>query len=681
MRRLLLLIVLSLTIACHADDNVKRPESYNYLRGVEAIQNNNLEEAADYLNKELLENPKNGYALSWIAMIRASQEDYGRALTSADLAIKYLPKKDVEYVTFAYTTRADVYLNLEDTVKALTDYAAAIKINPDDSRLYEKRAQVYYEQGKYNLSDVDYRKMVELKPGDVMGYMGVGRNANAQKRWDDAIKQFDYVIKLNAAYSSGYSFRAESYVGLGKWNETTDDIVTALGIDWDRKAMFLAYTLKEPAFTMLVSKIKIQSAKSPNEATWPYIAGTMYEHNKQYGKAVEYYKTANDKDASASILLRISMCNYEAGNYDEALNRINQAINMDSTELAYIRHRADIYYEMGKVKFAIAEWDKVIAAEPEDAFGYYRRGWFKELDGDYDGAVEDLSMSIVLAPQYSYAYGTRGDVYLKQGKKKLAEDDFKKVIEIEKTPDDYEYIHYAYEGLGLYAEAKTAMDSIIAHTPDDAGNYYDAACLYSKMKDKNNALRYLEKSLELGFNRFAHIERDSDLDFIRNTPEFQKLIRKYKPRLASLEGSDGLVAVSIYSDVETKEVPFTKEDGVCKVKCQINGLPLYFVFDTGASSVTLSMVEATFMMKNGYLTGNDVVGSQQYMDANGDISVGTVINLKKVDFGGLELNNVRASVVRNQKAPLLLGQSVLGRLGKIEIDNQKRVLKITSSTF
>ena len=85
------------------------------------------------------------------------------------------------------------------------------------------------------------------------------------------------------------------------------------------------------------------------------------------------------------------------------------------------------------------------------------------------------------------------------------------------------------------------------------------------------------------------------------------------------------------------------------------------------------------MMKNGYLSGKDVVGSQRYMDANGDVSVGTVINLKDVDFGGHSLTNVRASVVRNQKAPLLLGQSVLGRLGKIEIDNTKRVLKITHS--
>ncbi len=79
------------------------------------------------------------------------------------------------------------------------------------------------------------------------------------------------------------------------------------------------------------------------------------------------------------------------------------------------------------------------------------------------------------------------------------------------------------------------------------------------------------------------------------------------------------------------------------------------------------------------MNANDVVGSLRYMDANGDMSVGTIINLKNVNFGGLDLNNVRASVVRNQKAPLLLGQSVLGRLGKIEIDNSKNVLIITHS--
>ena len=69
----------------------------------------------------------------------------------------------------------------------------------------------------------------------------------------------------------------------------------------------------------------------------------------------------------------------------------------------------------------------------------------------------------------------------------------------------------------------------------------------------------------------------------------------------------------------------------------------------------------------------------RYMDANGDVSVGTIINLKSVDFADFNLTNVRATVVRNQKAPLLLGQSVLGRLGRIEIDNHDLVLRITHS--
>ena len=131
-----------------------------------------------------------------------------------------------------------------------------------------------------------------------------------------------------------------------------------------------------------------------------------------------------------------------------------------------------------------------------------------------------------------------------------------------------------------------------------------------------------------------------------------------------------------YEDEEV-EVPFTKEGNLYRVKCSINDLPLSFIFDTGASDVCLSMVEATFMMKNGYLSKSDVIGSANFTDANGNVSAGTVINLRNVNFGGLSIDNVRANVVRNQKAPLLLGQTVLNRVGKIEIDKEKKVLKIT----
>lgn len=639
------------------------------------LRNENYSEALNFFNKEIEADKQNGYAYSWIAMIRHTQEEYGRALTAVNMALKYIPKRDVDFLSATYNVRAGIYLALEDTINALNDYASSIKTNPSEENTYEKRAQIYYEQDKYDLADADYRQIIKLNPGGVMGFMGIGRNRNAQKRWQEAIEQFNHVANLYSDYSSVYSFRAESYIGQEKWPEATDDIIKALALDGDNKAFSLMQELKGSAFELLKTKMKIQSTKNPNNAYWPYCIGVMHEHNEEYEKAIPFYMEAQRIDADDFTLRRISQCYYQLGDYHNALTNIQQAIDLDSTKVQYIPFKADILYEMGNSKAAIAEWDKHQVLYPEYGFGYYRRGWFKSLSGDEEGAIEDYNMCIALEPDASYAFASRGDAYSRLGKSEAAKADFLKVIEIEDTPEKYEFIHYAYQGLGDNEKAIEAIDTIIARNEDKKGNYYDAACMYSRMKSKEKALEYLEKSLESGYNRFAHIGIDHDMDFIRETTEFKSLMKKYE----DIHNSKITKSTSSQTSNEliTTEIPFTKENAICNVKCKINDLPLYFVFDTGASTVSLSMVEATFMMKNGYLNKKDVIGSQYFMDANGNINEGTVINIRKVDFGGLELENIRASVVRNQNAPLLLGQTVLNRLGRIEIDNESKVLKIT----
>ena len=115
---------------------------------------------------------------------------------------------------------------------------------------------------------------------------------------------------------------------------------------------------------------------------------------------------------------------------------------------------------------------------------------------------------------------------------------------------------------------------------------------------------------------------------------------------------------------------------VYTIPCKVNGLSLNFIFDTGASAISISKSEAIFMLKNGYLSVNDIIGNQQFQTASGDIQVGTKIIIKKIEIGGLILQNVEASVVHNENAPLLLGQSALSKLGKIEIDYNNSTLTI-----
>lgn len=120
-----------------------------------------------------------------------------------------------------------------------------------------------------------------------------------------------------------------------------------------------------------------------------------------------------------------------------------------------------------------------------------------------------------------------------------------------------------------------------------------------------------------------------------------------------------------------------KGSGVYEVACKINDLPLNFIFDTGASDISISQTEVQFMLKNNFMSQRDIRGSQRYMDASGNIAVGTRIILRKVEIGGFVLHNVVASVVNNRVAPLLIGQSALAKYGKILIDNESKTITLT----
>ncbi len=679
MKRILVitLLVLSCTMAfAQKEKEVKRPDSYNYTRGIEECSNGNFAEALTYFNQELESNPQNGYAYCWMAFVYLYQEEYGQALMNIDRAIRYVPKKDPVFLALSYRNRAEVYLALGDTIKALADYGTSIKIAPNETKGYEKRADLYYNLKQYDLSDDDYRRMIMLVPGGAMGYMGLGRNYNAQEKWQEAIEQFSYVISLYSDYSSGYAFRAESYIGLEDWAKATDDIIKALSIDAEDKAFYLMLTLDEAAFDMMIVKLKVQADKNPNETNWPRCTGIMYEDKKQYEKAIAFYEEANARDVSDVIISRISYCYNELGDFEQALKYIDKAIELDPEYSSYKIRKAYILKNLEHIDEAIALVDSCLQEEPDNSWLYAVRGEMKHYIGDLDGAIEDYTTNIILDDKHKYSYIDRGFIYTQLGRTNLAEADYKKVIEMEDSPEKYEHAMFAYHGLGDDDKAIAVMDTIISRSDNLPGDYYQAACLYSRMENKEKALEYLEKAFEEGYNRFNHIRMDYDMDFLRDTEEFNSLCNKYETlHKATLTRDDNDVTVG--EEVVT-EVPFTQSNGgLCHVECKINDLPLYFIFDTGASTISISKVEADFMLKNGYLSEKDVIGNQFFTDANGNINPGTIINLRQVEFGGLVLENVQASVVPNQKAPLLLGQTVFSRLGKIEIDNNNHILKIT----
>ena len=676
--RLLWVVFAIMLIVCPVSLNAQKynkyGDSYNFRKGMEALDERDSKKAEDSFRKEIDEHPENGYAYLYLAHIQQHNEEYGKALSSVDNALKYIPKKDKEYKGACHYKRAGIYRALDKYDEAILDYTMAISYNPDDEDSFWERAQIYFEQEKYDLADADYRAMQKLDANSPLSFMGLGRNEVKRGNFQNAVDLYDHVVALYPEYESGYSFRAEAYMGLKRYMEAASDIVKALELDYDNKAFGLMIDIADSAFVQISTKLKAMAVTDANSAYWPYCLGVINEHVKKYNDAITNYLKASKLDEDAMTYSRISSCYEDMGEWASAIEYMDKAISLDPKDTDYVLYKANIYYEAGQIQTAIEVMDQYIELVPDYAGGYYRRGWFKDNIKDIDGAIEDYTTSITLDSDYPYAIMSRGNMYLLKGENELAKKDFEMVVQKDTIPEEGSCTMYALMHLGRNDEAIEWMNKML-ESSEEEGVRYEAACLYSLMGDIEKSLYYLEESLKRGNKSYHHMMTDDDIDNIRNLDAFKALMEKYFPQEVEQESSNE--ALVEYAE-KVVEVPFTRHGGVTQVKCSVNGLPLHFIFDTGAADVTISRVEATFMFKNEYLSSSDVIGKARYMDANGDISVGTVLNIKKITFGGLELETVRASVVESNNAPLLLGQSVLNRLGKIEIDYDRSVLKITT---
>lgn len=135
------------------------------------------------------------------------------------------------------------------------------------------------------------------------------------------------------------------------------------------------------------------------------------------------------------------------------------------------------------------------------------------------------------------------------------------------------------------------------------------------------------------------------------------------------------ISTSVQPNAEIKSLPagktvvkMQKENGVYTIPVTINGNPMNFIFDTGAGLISISNVEASYLYKQGKLTDEDIIGTSDFIDANGNVSAGGIIRLKEVTIGDRTIYNINANVVNNSKAPLLFGQSALEKFGNISID-------------
>ncbi len=227
------------------------------------------------------------------------------------------------------------------------------------------------------------------------------------------------------------------------------------------------------------------------------------------------------------------------GKYDEAVTEFRRAIELDpTTDDAYIG-LAQAYTKLNKLEDAEKTFQRLILLRPQYYRGYSSLGTFYLQQAQYDKAAQMFQKASDLAPQSFRLLSSLGATYLYMGRDADAITMFERSIQIRPSPDAYSNLGTAYFRVRRFADAARNYREAVnfndrsylmwsnlasayyfagqrqeadqAHrkalalalpelqvNPNDANLHGDVASMYAMLGERDHALKYLDRSLELG---------------------------------------------------------------------------------------------------------------------------------------------------------------------------------------
>ncbi len=227
----------------------------------------------------------------------------------------------------------------------------------------------------------------------------------------------------------------------------------------------------------------------------------LFERNvSMLDKAIEYSLKAIMYDPSLpEAYAALGYAYYNKEQFDEGIEAAKKAIELDTNNFLGYWILGRIYVAIDKARNAIEMFNKVIELNPD----------FYTVYGDLQiayGQIQDKE-------KYNQILNQGLVIYEKY---------------LSKHPDDARaHMFFAVDLVqtGNKEKAKTEAAKALELSPGDPLMQYNAACFYSQMNEKKLALESLKRTIESGFGEFEWLRRDSDLDNVRNEPEFIELLK------------------------------------------------------------------------------------------------------------------------------------------------------------
>ena len=464
-------------------------------------------------NQELAANPQ-----SYEVYFRRANEyykfnQYLRALSDVDNAIKYAPATDTEFLYEATFLRAEIYQMLDKHQEALADFTEALRLDPSSFLALYQKANSEYELGRYADAKGDYNRMRAINPRSAEALTGLARVAVKENNLGLAQQYMDDAVKMMPSDSDIFVRRASVRRMLGDNTGAVEDLIMAISIDSNSRAIQELANIGNSDYPAVITGLSGAISQAPDQPMLYYLRGFIAQAHAHYLSAIDDYRKLVDNNMYnyAGIYGALGECYFQLCDYDRALEFVNQAIGMDPANPEYNTTLAGIRRAMGDYRAALKAVDFALSDAPADRSALAEKGRVLYSLERYDEASGIFGELIMDNPEDAMSYMLQAWVVsdgLKQPRnaapiyKRLLESSAAEAVNASgehfTSPSTLRGFALLFTG-DTEGALRWADDLLRDNNDSDGSLNYLAACLYAQAGDKETALACVDRALGRGY--------------------------------------------------------------------------------------------------------------------------------------------------------------------------------------
>jgi tetratricopeptide (TPR) repeat protein len=417
------------------------------LKGNQLLTQENSEMAKMFYDEALKNNPKNAGAHAGLAEIYSENNDadnaignYEKALSydadltelNAPLGVLYFQKGEIAksetYLQKALAANPDnaetqFYFGMlrykqDRNAEALTAFKRSVELDPTNANAYYYLGEIYDRLNGDKEAIAAYQKAVELNPKFAEAWFDLGVAYFTRDSLPEAIDAYKKAIKINPTYGEAHANLADAYRLSGKLDEAISEYRSATTYIKDDAELYskfgyvAARHATEPTYRafwqVAVENFEKAVALAPdyidytnlgwayyNQAQTNLIDRNQTNYKTNLEKARDAFVKANSlkpiPKVAAAINLNLGMTLSDLGDYQNAVNSLKAASDMQKNWVPAINELGIAYRKSGDLENAVKQFKKAIEIDDKFAVAhynlaesYYRQGNLKEAKKEYE---------------------------------------------------------------------------------------------------------------------------------------------------------------------------------------------------------------------------------------------------------------------------------------------------------